>query len=148
MRWLDYSSSTAYIVVVMVALAEELVALLILPAASLLGVAVSSLEMTVSFRPDRGNPTDIVSGTTMKKSLFTSTLSQFNYSISLPQTEDIDNVPMVLTSRYLKSILSIETFAEESENQAPQPGCRSVGCRSPSRLLKAPTFGATVLYAN
>lgn len=62
-------------------LAEELLASLILLVTSLLGLAVSSLEIAVSLRPDMGNPMSIITKMTTKKSLFTSTSSCNNYII-------------------------------------------------------------------
>lgn len=74
-RWLGYSLSTPVIVIVIVALAEELPALLTLLVTSLLGLAVSSLEMTVSLNPNRGNPVSIIARMITKNDLFTSTPS-------------------------------------------------------------------------
>jgi len=68
-----YSSATAYIVIVMVALAEELLALLV---TSLLGVPVSATEMPVSFRPSRTNPVKRIAKVIKKISLFTSASPQ------------------------------------------------------------------------
>ena len=72
---LAYSLVTAYIVIVMVALAEELLALLIRLATSLSGTLVSAIEMAVSLRPNRINPMSIFARMTTKNSLFTSTSS-------------------------------------------------------------------------
>ncbi len=52
-----YSSGKVYIVIVMVALAEELLALLILLITSLWEMLVSAREISVSFKPSRTNPT-------------------------------------------------------------------------------------------
>ena len=92
---LAYSPSPPYIVIIIVALAEELLAYLILPAASLPGVAVSSLEMIVSLRRNRGNPTNMITKTITSKSIFTPTPSSFDYTISQPRIEDINNVLVV-----------------------------------------------------
>jgi hypothetical protein len=73
--WLGYSASPVYIVIVMVALAEEFPVSLILLATSLLGLAVSSLEMAVSFSPDRNKPTSMIVTMIRTNSLFTSTVS-------------------------------------------------------------------------
>jgi hypothetical protein len=48
-EFVGYSSATAYIVIVVVALAEELVV------TSLLGVAVSAAEMALLLKPNRTN---------------------------------------------------------------------------------------------
>lgn len=51
---LDYSSDTAYIVIIIVALDEELLALLILSVTSVaLGMLVSAVETPVSLSPKR-----------------------------------------------------------------------------------------------
>lgn len=52
---MNYSLSTPVIVIVIVALAQELFALLIVLITSLLGVAVSATEMAVSLRANRIN---------------------------------------------------------------------------------------------
>jgi hypothetical protein len=49
-RWLGYSLSIPVIVIIIVALAEELVV------TSLLGVAVSAAEMALLLKPNRTNP--------------------------------------------------------------------------------------------
>jgi len=71
----DYSSATEYIVIVMVALADELLALPTLLAASLLGMLVSATEVSVSPKPSRTNPARRIAGMTIVTSLFTSTHS-------------------------------------------------------------------------
>jgi len=75
MEWRGYLSVTAYIVIVIVALAEQLLVLFVLPVTSLLELATSSTEMAVLLRPNRGNPKNIIVKMTTKKSLFTSTSS-------------------------------------------------------------------------
>jgi len=59
----------------MVALAEELFALLILVAASLSVMPVSATEMSVSLKPSRTNPNRKIARVTTMTSLFTSTPS-------------------------------------------------------------------------
>jgi hypothetical protein len=74
-RWLGYSLATAYIVIVMVALAEELLALLTLLVTSLWGVPVSAIEMAASVRPNRIKPASMTARMVKKNSLCTSTSS-------------------------------------------------------------------------
>jgi len=74
-RWLDYSLSIPVIVIVIVALAEELLDLLTLLATSSLGTLVSATEMSVSLKPSRPNPTRRIARVTTVTNLFTSTLS-------------------------------------------------------------------------
>jgi len=76
-----YSSATAYIVIVIVALAEELLALVTLLVPLFSGMLVSAIEMLVSLKPSRTNPIRRIAGATIVTSLFTLTLSQFNYSL-------------------------------------------------------------------
>ena len=71
--WLDYSLSAPVIVIVMVAVAEEL--LLTLLVTSLLGMLVSAIEIAVSLSPNRTNPTRRIARVTTVTSLFTSTPS-------------------------------------------------------------------------
>ena len=72
---IPYLLATAYIVIVMVALAEELPALLTLLVTSLLSTAVLAKEMAVSVRLDKTNPTSIIARMITKNGLFTSTHS-------------------------------------------------------------------------
>jgi len=67
-----YSLGEVYIVIVMVALAEELLALLIVLVTSLSGMLVSATEMSVSFKPSRTNPTRRIARVATVNSLFTS----------------------------------------------------------------------------
>jgi hypothetical protein len=76
-----YSPSPVYIVIVIVALAEELPLLVTLLATSLLGMLVSATEMPISLKLNRTNPTRRIARVTTMTSLFTSTSSQFNYSL-------------------------------------------------------------------
>lgn len=73
--WLDYSSSIPVIVIVIVALAEELLALLTLLATSLLGTLVSATETSLSFKPIRIDATRRTARVAMMTNLFTSTSS-------------------------------------------------------------------------
>ena len=61
--------------IVIVALAEELLVLLILLVTSLLGVSVSATEMLVSLKPSRTNPTRRIAEIATVTRLFTSILS-------------------------------------------------------------------------
>jgi len=72
-RWLRYSPATAYIVIVMVALAEELLALLTLLVTSLWGVPVSAIEMAASLRPNRIKAASMTARMVKKNNLCTST---------------------------------------------------------------------------
>jgi hypothetical protein len=58
-----------------VALAEELLALLIVLVTSLLGVLVSAIEMAASLRPNRIDPASMIARIVKKNSLCTSTSS-------------------------------------------------------------------------
>jgi hypothetical protein len=71
---LAYSSATAYIVIV--ALAEELLAILLV--ISLLGMSVSAIEMTLSLKPNRIGPETRIA--VMTRGFFASTTSRFNYT--------------------------------------------------------------------
>lgn len=62
--FLNYSLDTAYIVIVIVALAEELLALLILLVTSLSGILVSAIEVPVSDITDAGKIASIITSTT------------------------------------------------------------------------------------
>lgn len=77
---IGYSSTTVYIVIVIVALAEELLALLILLVASLRGTPVSAIEMRVSLKPSRINPTRRIARVTTVTSL-TLILTLFPYQV-------------------------------------------------------------------
>ena len=68
-----YSSATAYIVIVIVALAEELLASVWLVVSSLSGTSISAREVFVSFKPSRTNPTRRIARVITMISLFTST---------------------------------------------------------------------------
>ena len=73
---MNYSSSTPVIVIIIVALAEELlVSLLVI---SLLELLVSAMEMTLSLRPNRISPETRIAG--MTRGFFASTTSNFNYT--------------------------------------------------------------------
>ena len=72
---MNYSSSAPVIVIVMVALAEELLALLPLLVTSLSGMLVSAIEMRVSLMPSRTNPIRRIARMITKNGLFTSTPS-------------------------------------------------------------------------
>ena len=78
---LSYSSATAYIVIVMVALAGELLALLILIVASLLGALVSASEALVSDATNTGNPATSATRAIKKISLFNFTISLSLYAL-------------------------------------------------------------------
>jgi hypothetical protein len=66
-----YSSATAYIVIVMVALAEELVAPIWLVVISLSGMLVSAIEMTAPLSPNRIKPSSRATSVTEMTSLVT-----------------------------------------------------------------------------
>jgi len=72
---LGYPSATVYIVIVIEAPDEELLALLIVVVVSLLGLLVSAKAIFVSFKPSRTTPTRRIARVTTVTSLFTSTLS-------------------------------------------------------------------------
>jgi len=71
----DYSLSAPVIVIVIEALAEELLVSLLVT--SLLEVLVSAIEMSISLRPNRTRPAARIAR--MTRGLFTSTTSKFNY---------------------------------------------------------------------
>jgi len=110
----------------MMAPGEELLALVTLLATSSLGMLVSATEICLSLELSRISTTKSIAGVTIVISLFTSTPSRLNYTISQPQIEDMDNVWMVLASTLPKSILWIETLAGKSKDSALQTGFRSV----------------------
>jgi hypothetical protein len=70
---MSYSLSVPVIVIAIVALAEELLALLTLLVTSLLGVPVSAIEMAASLRPNRIKPASMAARMVKKNSLRTST---------------------------------------------------------------------------
>ena len=65
--------SIPVIVIVIVALAEELLALLILLATSSLGTLALAMEMTVSLKPSRTKPAIMIAKVIRKNGLFTPT---------------------------------------------------------------------------
>jgi hypothetical protein len=71
--WLNYSLGTPVIVIVIVALAEELLALLTLLVAALSRTLVSAIEKLVSPKPNRINPPSRVARMTTKNGVLTST---------------------------------------------------------------------------
>jgi hypothetical protein len=72
---MHYSLTTPVIVIIIEALAEELLALLIVVITSLLGLPVSATEMAVSLKPNRNNPVSRIAAMTRTVSLFTFTTS-------------------------------------------------------------------------
>ena len=76
-----YLPATVYIVIVIVALAEELLALVWLVIVSLSGTLVSATEMPVSLKPSKTNTNRRITKVIKKISLFTSTSSQYKYII-------------------------------------------------------------------
>ena len=80
---LAYSSSTAYIVIVMVALAEELLALARLLVTSLSGMVLSISEVLVSEPTNTGKPASITTRVIKGISLFIGTVWLDHHSLSV-----------------------------------------------------------------
>lgn len=76
-----YSSATAYIVIVIAVLAEELSALLMVLVASLFCALVLAIEMALSLSLERIKPVSRIAKMTIKESLFTFTPFWSNYII-------------------------------------------------------------------
>jgi hypothetical protein len=72
---MNYSLGTPVIVIVIVALVEELPALLVVLITALLGVAVSAIEMLVSLSPNKTDSINMIVRMTRKTGFFTSTPS-------------------------------------------------------------------------
>ena len=72
---LAYSLTTVYLVIVIVALAEELLGLLMLVVIPLSRMQISAIEMLVSLSPRRTNPADRIAGIISRNGFLASTLS-------------------------------------------------------------------------
>ena len=81
---MNYSLSAPVIVIVIVALAEELLALLTLLLTSLSGTPVSATETTLSPKPSKTNPTRTIARMIAKNGVFTSASAQYNFTLSQP----------------------------------------------------------------
>jgi flagellar biosynthesis protein FlhB len=79
---LAYSSATEYIVIVIVAVAEALLASLL--ATSLLGMLASATEMSISIKLSRTDPIRRIARMIGNNDLFTLIPSRINYTTSQP----------------------------------------------------------------
>jgi hypothetical protein len=77
------------------ALADELLALLTLLITSSLGTMVSATDMSLLLKPITIDVTRRTARVATATSLFTPTPSSFDYTISQPRIEDINNVLVV-----------------------------------------------------
>ncbi len=105
---MDYSLSIP--VIVMVALAEELLASVWLVVSSLSGMPISATEIPVSFKPNRTDANRRIAKVIKKTGLFTSTSSQSNISY-----RDYGKPSIPITTRHICRSFARATRARQDE---------------------------------